>query len=121
MAPGRFRPGLSLMERVHLRLEPGIFPAMTRDEYLRWRTNVAVSNEAKDSIVELMNGKTFKIRHRPMPDLGWVATHEDITEQRRAEVKNEHTAHYEALTDLANRALLNGRRGQALAHFHGDQ
>src|SRR2546421_12492023 len=120
MAPGRFRPGLSLMERVHLRLEPGIFPAMTRDEYLRWRTNVAVSNEAKDSIVELMNGKTFKIRHRPMPDLGWVATHEDITEQRRAEVKIEHMAHYDALTDLANRALLNERLGPALAHFHGD-
>src|SRR5206468_6754244 len=94
---------------------------MSREEYMRWRTNVAVSNEAKDSIVELMNGKTFKIRHRPMPDLGWVATHEDITEQRRAEVKIEHMAHYDALTDLANRALLNERLEQALAHFHGEQ
>src|SRR5262245_47964882 len=68
-----------------------------------------------------MNGNTFKIRHRPMPDLGWVATHEDITEQRRAEVKIEHMAHYDALTDLANRALLNERLEQALAHFHGEQ
>ena len=55
---------------------------MSRDEYVRWRTKVAVTNEAKDSIVELQNGKTIKIRHRPMPDGGWVATHEDITEQR---------------------------------------
>jgi diguanylate cyclase (GGDEF)-like protein/PAS domain S-box-containing protein len=119
--PGKVGPGTPLTEIVDLRFEAGSFPAMSREEYLRWRTNVAVSNEAKDSIVELMNGKTFKIRHRPMPDLGWVATHEDITEQRRAEVKIEHMAHYDALTDLANRALLNERLEQALAHFHGEQ
>jgi diguanylate cyclase (GGDEF)-like protein len=94
---------------------------MSRDEYVRWRTNVAVSNEAKDSIVELMNGKTVKIRHRPMPDSGWVATHEDITEQRRAEVKIEHMAHHDALTDLANRVLLNERLEQALVHVHDGQ
>ena len=87
---------------------------MTRDEYLRWRTNVAVTNEAKDSIVELQNGRTFKIRHRPMPDGGWVATHEDITEQRQSEVKIEYMAHHDALTDLANRVLLNERLEQAL-------
>ena len=119
--PGKVGPGTPLTEIVDLRFEAGSFPAMSREEYMRWRTNVAVSNEAKDSIVELMNGKTFKIRHRPMPDLGWVATHEDITEQRRAEVKIEHMAHYDALTDLANRALLNERLEQALAHFHGEQ
>ena len=79
---------------------------MSREEYLRWRSNVAVANEAKDSIVELKNGKTIKIRHRPMPDLGWVATHEDITERRRAEVQIAHMAHHDALTDLANRVLV---------------
>jgi diguanylate cyclase (GGDEF)-like protein len=114
-------PGTPLTDIVDLRFEAGSFPAMSRDDYLRWRTNVAVSNEAKDSIVELMNGKTFKIRHRPMPDLGWVATHEDITEQRRAEVKIEHMAHHDALTDLANRALLNERLERALSHFRDGQ
>jgi len=114
-------PGTPLTDIVDLRFEAGSFPAMSRDDYLRWRINVAVSNEAKDSIVELKNGKTFKIRHRPMPDLGWVATHEDITEQRRAEVKIEHMAHHDALTDLANRALLNERLEQALSHFRDGQ
>ena len=109
IAPERVSPGMSLVEIVDLRFEAGSFPAMTRDEYLHWRTNVAVSNEAKDSIVELMNGRTFKIRHRPMPGGGWVATHEDITEQRQSEVKIEYMAHHDALTDLANRVLLNDR------------
>ncbi|MBI5321435.1 EAL domain-containing protein [Bradyrhizobium sp.] len=119
--PDKVGPGTPLTDIVDLRYEAGSFPAMSRDEYLLWRTNVAVSNEAKDSIVDLKNGKTFKIRHRPMPDLGWVATHEDITEQRQAEVKIEHMAHHDALTDLANRALLNERLEQALARFHGGQ
>ncbi|MGH6710397.1 MAG: EAL domain-containing protein [Bradyrhizobium sp.] len=106
---GRVGPGTPLKEIVDLRFEVGSFPAMSRDEYLHWRTNVAVSNEAKDSIVELRNGRTFKIRHRPMPGGGWVATHEDITEQRQSEVKIEYMAHHDALTELANRVLLNAR------------
>jgi diguanylate cyclase (GGDEF)-like protein/PAS domain S-box-containing protein len=119
--PERVSPGMSLVEIVDLRFEAGSFPAMTRDEYLRWRTNVAVSNEAKDSVVELMNGRTFKIRHRPMPGGGWVATHEDITEQRQSEVKIEYMAHHDALTDLANRVLLNDRLEHALARVQGEK
>jgi diguanylate cyclase (GGDEF)-like protein len=119
--PERVSPGMSLIEIVDLRFEAGSFPAMTRDEYLHWRTSVAVLNEAKDSIVELMNGRTFKIRHRPMAGGGWVATHEDITEQRQSEVKIEYMAHHDALTDLANRVLLNDRLEYVLARVqHGE-
>ncbi len=118
---GKVGPGTPLTDIVDLRYEAGSSPAMSRDEYVRWRTNVAVTNEAKDSIVELKNGKTFKIRHRPMPDHGWVATHEDITEQRQAEVKIEHMAHHDALTDLANRVLLNERLEHALGCFQDTQ
>jgi diguanylate cyclase (GGDEF)-like protein len=110
----RVGPGTPLTEIVDMRFEAGSFPAMSREEYLHWRTKVAVSAEPTDSVVELRNGRTFKIRHRPMPDGGWVATHEDITEQRRSEVKIEYMAHHDALTDLANRVLLNERLEQAL-------
>ena len=119
--PGKVGPGTPLTEIVDLRYAAGSSPAMSRDEYVRWRTQVAFTNEARDSVVELQNGKTFKIRHRPMPDLGWVATHEDITEQRQAEIKIEHMAHHDALTGLANRALLNERLEQALSLFHGER
>jgi len=111
----RVYPGMKLTEIVDLRIEAGSFPAMTRDEYVRWRNDVAVSNEAKDSIVELQDGRTIKIRHRPMPVGGWVATHEDITEQRQSEVKIEYMAHHDSLTGLANRVLLNDRLEHALS------
>src|SRR4029078_10706202 len=109
-------PGASLAEIVDMRFEVGSFPAMSREEYLHWRTKVAVSAEPTDRIVELRNGRTFKIRHRPMPDGGWVATHEDITEQRQSEVKIEYMAHHHSLTYLPNRVLLNQRLEQALGH-----
>jgi diguanylate cyclase (GGDEF)-like protein len=118
----RVGPGTALAEIVDMRFEVGSFPAMSREEYLHWRTKVAVSAEPTDSIVELRNGRTFKIRHRPMSDGGWVATHEDITEQRRSEVKIEYMAHHDSLTDLANRVLLNERLEQALgSRIHGEQ
>jgi diguanylate cyclase (GGDEF)-like protein len=112
----RIGPGTSLAEIVDMRFEVGSFPAMSKEEYLHWRAKVAISAEPTDSVVELRNGRTFKIRHRPMPDGGWVATHEDITEQRQSEVKIEYMAHHDSLTDLANRVLLNERLEQALGH-----
>jgi diguanylate cyclase (GGDEF)-like protein len=121
IAADRVYPGMSLMEIVDLRMEAGSFPPMTREEYIRWRTDVAVSNEAKDSIVELTDGRTIKIRHRPMPGGGWVATHEDITEQRQSEIKIEYMALHDSLTDLANRVLLNDRLERALERVqHGE-
>ncbi|MES2197796.1 MAG: EAL domain-containing protein [Pseudomonadota bacterium] len=110
----RVRPGTALADIVEMRFEAGSFPAMSVEEYMQWRTTVAVSCEPHDSIAELRNGRTIKIRHRPRPDGGWVATHEDITEQRQSEVKIEYMAHHDALTDLANRVLLNERLEQAL-------
>jgi diguanylate cyclase (GGDEF)-like protein len=113
LPPERVRPGTPLSDIVDMRFEAGSVPAMTRDEFMKWRTGVVGSAEPVDSIMEMRNGRTFKVRHRPMPDLGWVATHEDITEQRRAELKIAHMAHHDALTDLANRTLLNQRLAQA--------
>src|SRR4029077_6897559 len=95
LPPERVTPGMLLSEIVDMRFEAGSFPAMSREEYLHWRTKVAVSADPTDSIVELRNRRTFKIRPHTMPDGGWVATHEDITEQRRSEVKIEYMAHHD--------------------------
>jgi diguanylate cyclase (GGDEF)-like protein/PAS domain S-box-containing protein len=101
------KPGTLLREIVDLRFAAGSHPAMTREEYLVWRDGLVASNVATDTVVELMNGRVIRIRHRPMPDRGWVATHEDITEQHRAE---------QALTEAkssAERAELAARSAHA--------
>ena len=120
LPPDRVGPGTPLSEIVDLRFEVGSFPAMSREEYLHWRTNVAISASPTDSIVELRNGRTFKIRHRPMPDLGWVATHEDITEQRQADIKIDTWPITTRSTNLAT-GLPERTAGAGLGRLDGGQ
>lgn len=86
--PESISPGITLREIIDLRYEVGSFPAMTQDEYHAWRNKVAVEDATTDTVVELKDGRVFEIHHRPMPDGGWVASHADITQQRRAEEQN---------------------------------
>ena len=93
---GSVRPGMTLGEVVDLRFAAGTFPNMTREEYLAWRAAIAISDQSNDSIVELKSGQVISIHHRPMPDGGWVSTHEDVTERRRVEKRlaTWHTTKY---------------------------
>jgi diguanylate cyclase (GGDEF)-like protein len=77
--------------------------------------------ESLSLMVELPNDRSVAITNRPMPDGGWVATHEDITERRRAEMKIAHMAHHDALTDLPNRVLLRERLAEAIANLGASQ
>ncbi len=91
--PARVRPGMTLQEVVDLRFEAGSFPDMTPEGYLVWRNNIAASAQVSDTIVKLKNGRTIKIHHQPMPDLGWVATHDDISDRVNAEEYLEEQNH----------------------------
>jgi diguanylate cyclase (GGDEF)-like protein len=64
---------------------------------------------------ELADGRLICVTRQPMEGGGWVATHDDVTEQRRTEAKIAHMALHDTLTGLANRALLNEHLGHALA------
>ncbi|WP_125461860.1 MULTISPECIES: PAS-domain containing protein [Rhodomicrobium] len=86
--PGAVVPGTTLREIIDLRYEAGSAPAMSPDDYYNWRIDDDLRNRPNDTVVELMNGRVFAIRHRPMPDGGWVATHEDITPQRLTDERN---------------------------------
>ena len=67
------------------------------------------------------NGRSVAVSARPMANGGHVVTLQDITEQRRSEAKIAHMALHDALTDLANRTLLNERLEQALARAKLDE
>ncbi len=98
------RPGTPLRDIVDQRYKVGSCPAITAAQYLLWRASVAVLNQPSESVTELQDGRIFCIRHQPMPDGGWVATHEDITQQRRTQAQIEHMARSDSLTELPNRA-----------------
>lgn len=75
------------------------------------------ANVTSSRIDELADGRLICVTRQPMPGGGWVATHEDVTEQRRSEAKIMHMAQHDALTDLPNRVLLRERLEQALGRM----
>jgi len=64
-------------------------------------------------IRELPSGQILRVIDQPMPGGGWVATVEDITEIRKAEVESR-LARHDPLTGLPNRMLFKERMEGAL-------
>lgn len=65
------------------------------------------------------DGRLICVTRQPMDGGGWVATHLDVTEQRRSEAKITHMAQHDALTELPNRVLLGAHLEPALADTRG--
>ena len=82
------------------------------------------STEAFATTVRDGDDRAIQIVGQPMGDGGFVATHEDVTERRRAEARIAHMAHHDALTGPPNRLLFREKLEEALArttqseHFH---
>jgi diguanylate cyclase (GGDEF)-like protein len=69
---------------------------------------------------EPADGRKIFIQRKPLPDGGWVATHEDVTEQRRAEqLLAEKAAELEGINERFDAALNN--MSQGLCMFDAEQ
>ena len=112
------KPGCSFREVIAHRKATGSFGG-DLDEYCALvLRDIRLRNSM---VIETNDGRSIQIINEPLADGGWVATHEDVTERRHAEERITHLAHYDALTDLPNRALFRERLKQELTHIASGQ
>jgi methyl-accepting chemotaxis protein len=79
------KPGVARVDLLKYRAAHGTFSADI-DAYQR-EINTAMAQGKEVTTEVITNGRRIAIVNRPMADGGWVATHEDITERRDAELE----------------------------------
>jgi diguanylate cyclase (GGDEF)-like protein len=118
LPPELLRAGTPHREIIKHRITSGILKGETSDNAATQLISVLgalPADVASSRIDELADGRLICVTRQPMAGGGWVATHLDVTEQRRSEAKITYMAQHDALTDLPNRVLLRERLECALA------
>jgi diguanylate cyclase (GGDEF)-like protein len=113
--------GTPLRDILNDRVGSGAFPEVDPDRYMAEVLKLLATNGPSLKLVELKDGRILSIILQPMADGGWVATHEDVTERRKAEARIHHMARHDALTDLPNRVMFRERLDDALNRLPRDQ
>jgi diguanylate cyclase (GGDEF)-like protein len=108
------RAGATLRELLALRKKSRTFSG-DPEAHAKVVQGTVAAGKIFSRLAELPDGRTISIVSVPTADGGWVSTHEDMTERRRAERQIEHLARHDVLTDLPNRMMFRERLAHALA------
>ena len=90
LGPEQVKPGTTLRSILEARVRAGMSPQDTA-QYIEARLDEVAKRLPYYVENVLRDGHIYAVSHRPMPEGGWVATHIDITEQRRAEQELDET------------------------------
>jgi methyl-accepting chemotaxis protein len=114
------KPGCSLRDLFDQRVAVGTF-AGDVDRYLTEVMQEIRQGKPIDKIMEMNDGHVYAISNRPMADGGWVSTHQDVTQQLRAEQERDRITAQEQRRATIDAALSGFRqRVESLLRTVGD-
>ncbi len=82
LSPDIVKPGCTLRRLIQHRKDTGLFSGDVEEYCERIIKN---ASERTPHYVKASDGRIVFVKNEPLVDGGWVSTHEDVTEQRRAE------------------------------------
>lgn len=84
LSPEIVKPGCTLRRLIEHRKETGLFTGDV-DSYCEFILDGIRKGISQPTYVQASDGRIVLAKSEPLPGGGWVSTHEDFTEQRRAE------------------------------------
>lgn len=102
LRPEQMMPGTGLEAILRAGEAANIDPEYAR-YFINERLAVIARGQPWHYVYELRDGRAIAVSHLPLPSGGSIATHEDISERRKAEAQIAYMAHHDMLTRLPNR------------------
>ena len=93
LGPEQTKPGTTLRAILEARVAAGTSPEDAK-RYIDSRLAEVTSGRPYYTEDKLSDGRVYAVSHQPMLDGGWVAIHQDITQQRRAEQELDDTKQF---------------------------
>ena len=114
LPPSIVKPGCTFDKVLACRIKNDNFFTDNIQEFISDLRTKLNSGTTVRKFSNLRDGRIISIVDHPTMDGGWVTTHEDVTDMRRAEARIAYLAHHDILTGLLNREQFQERLEQSL-------
>jgi methyl-accepting chemotaxis protein len=104
LSPQVVKPGCTLRGLIEHRKETGLFTG-DPESYCQKILDSVATSKTSNWFIDVGDGRTVHAINEPMPDGGWVTTHEDITERQQLQKRHDDMAEQQQRRRVVDAAI----------------